>query len=785
MAKINFPSNPTLGQTHIENGLEWIWTSAGVWDFVCEVVVLPSSSYVGIDPIVVSIDVTGSVTNVTISHTESGVTPGTYNSVTVDEYGHVTTGSVIPTPIYGVGELLFGDENGIPTSSANIYYSTQSGVIQITGSVDISGGITTSLQEGYVWVGNNDGRNVEVSTASILEPYTLLSNFNTYTESTDNRLYSIESKTGSYATTGSNIFEGNQTINGNLNVTGSFTASLQEGYVWVGDENGVNTQISTSSLFNQNNYVRVLTIPPTYIDFAQPIKPQIVNYINNIGTYDTLTHGHLIIEETDSKWNIVIYYNPVNELSSTTEINIWFDNSGSMNGTLPSLVSMVVSCLKELLLPIYGDESTYNQRVKIRTFNGYGNIPLPYQPYIETGSIGTERTFNALSITGSSDTITQVINLVFQDEAQGVYYNSTFNPNTSATGTVYTTYTNDITKLRNTLNNINNTSYYKGVVYQINETQTASNYKGFLQAVSGSTYPSYSGNFGLEDKIESGSIVFQYDITAESTSNYYLSLIRNTLISFGYTNVGNLPSIPCEDLLYGVISEGCIDYSGANGSIDVVNVIGGSGTGYYFTVNGSGSYTTGNGNGVTGLSNGTYTVVLYDNGGNIANLGDITINCQPITGSIVVSCDGTDGFSGSIDVINPTGGDGGPYVFKLNGSGSYTTGNGNGPNNIVDGTYSITLYDVSNNSVVIGDAVVNCYVAPPNYIINVYECGSCTQIDTGIIAPFGNLGSLTGLYVTLTSGDVGLITGGTSTNSPDYFIVGETTSLDCASACIS
>lgn len=698
MAKINFPSNPTLGQTHIENGLEWIWTSTGVWDFVCEVVVLPTASYVGLDPISVtsSIDSNNNVL-VTISHTESGVTPGTYNSVTVDEYGHVTTGSNIPTPTYGVGELLFGDENGIPTSSANIYYNTQSGVLQITGSVDISGGVTASLQEGYIWVGNNDGRNIEISTASILEPYTLLSNFNTYTESTDNRLDSIESKTGSYATTGSNIFEGNQTINGNLNVTGSFTASLQEGYVWVGDENGVNVQVPTSSLFDQNNYVRVLTIPPTYINFSQPIKPQIVNYINNIGTYDTLTHGHLIIDETDSKWNIVIYYTPSNELSSTTEINIWFDNSGSMGNILPKLLAMVVSCLKEMLLPIYNnDETLYNQRVKVRTMNGYTNIPIPYQSYITPGNVGDEQTFGALNITGSSDEITQVINLVFQDESSNVYYTEPFNV-TSSRDSDYTT---DITNLRNTLSNITNESYYKGVVYQITGSV---DYYNFLQAVSSSTPPSYSANYGLSDYIDTGSIKFEYNITRTGTSNDYLSVVRDTLISFGYTNVGTIPTAPCSELLFGIISSSCDDTSGSSGSIDVINVTGGSGAGYYFTVNGSGSYSVGAGNGINDVNDGTYTIVLYDNGGNSAQLGTTTLSC---------------------------------------------------------------------------------YVAPPpNYIINVYECSGCTQIDTGVIAPFGDLGSLTGLYVQLTSGDVGLITGGTSTNSPDYFIVGETTALDCASAC--
>lgn len=44
-----------------------------------------------------------------------------------------------------------------------------------------------------------------------------------------------------FATTGSNTFVGNQIINGNL------TASLQQGYVWVGDAGGTTTTVATSS----------------------------------------------------------------------------------------------------------------------------------------------------------------------------------------------------------------------------------------------------------------------------------------------------------------------------------------------------------------------------------------------------------------------------------------------------------------------------------------------------------------------------------------------------------
>jgi len=50
-----------------------------------------------------------------------------------------------------------------------------------------------------------------------------------------------------FATTGSNNFIGNQTISGSLIVSGSLTASLQEGYAWVGNSSNVSTLVATSS----------------------------------------------------------------------------------------------------------------------------------------------------------------------------------------------------------------------------------------------------------------------------------------------------------------------------------------------------------------------------------------------------------------------------------------------------------------------------------------------------------------------------------------------------------
>lgn len=144
---------------------------------------------------------------------------------------------------------------------------TGSGIVQSLGIVTKEGaggqGIVLNpgpaslpnIQEGYVWVGNSNSYPVAVSTSSFIEDlslYTTTASFNSYTSSTDGRLNSLESftgsidtnfvsevefgaytssndgkvnslisATGSYATTGSNVFKGDQIITGSMTVTGS------------------------------------------------------------------------------------------------------------------------------------------------------------------------------------------------------------------------------------------------------------------------------------------------------------------------------------------------------------------------------------------------------------------------------------------------------------------------------------------------------------------------------------------------------------------------------------
>jgi len=102
--------------------------------------------------------------------------------------------------------------------------------VNTSGSLSISGSFTSSLQQGYVLVGDVNNKTTLVATSSFAGGVPV-----------------------GTATTGSNAFFGNQSISGSLVVsgseiiTGTLTASLQQGYAWVGNSSNISTLVPTSS----------------------------------------------------------------------------------------------------------------------------------------------------------------------------------------------------------------------------------------------------------------------------------------------------------------------------------------------------------------------------------------------------------------------------------------------------------------------------------------------------------------------------------------------------------
>jgi hypothetical protein len=590
MAKIDFPSNPIIGQQHTEGTVTWEWTGS-VWDLVCEPVPFPETNYIGVSPIDVAV-VNGpnGDKEVTVSHDDSGVTPGTYNKVTIDQKGHIT-----------------------------------------------------------------DAENVA----------------------------------------------------------------------------------------EQDNFVRVLKIPSSEINFNNDIKDEIAAYINQM-------NPPLVIDETDSKWNVVIEGSIPAILDPNTEINVWLDNTGSMTDVLTPLVNMVTSCLKDLLLPVYGDETTYDARVKVRTFTNF-NTSVNGQSVSFIGKpdrnneAATERTLYMLDTLGSTEEISRVINFVFQDEANPIYHTVQFG------GLRTPTYDSDVLALRSSINSISDPNYYYGVIYQLSAGTSFDNaFKAFLQAITTGT-GNFSGTNGISDLVEDGKISVQYDLQKSSSPGFYLNLIRDTMISLGFSNVGSIESISCFQAISGQIITSC---TGSLGNVDVINVSGGSGSGYYFTLNGAATQYV-PGTGASALANGTYSVRIYDAAGNNYLLGNAVVNCAtPLTGTVTQSCLSPTGTNGNIDVIDVSGGSGSGYYFTLNGAGSHTPEVG--ISGLADGSYSVVLYDGAGTSVSLGTVTISCL---QTYNINRYLCGTCTMIGTGAVAYNPSLPLVIGGFYILTNGEIAEVTG--------------------------
>lgn len=196
-------------------------------------------------------------------------------------------------------------------------------------------------------------------------------------------------------------------------------------------------------------------------------------------------------------------------ITQTTEINIWFDSSGSMNSTLAPLQSMVANNLKSCLVQFYNDD------------------PLEYDKYVQVRSFSNERTFEVGRTEPSVLGATNCINIVFQDEAQNIYFPDTnsFNPSTSTQALI-----SDLTDIRNILTN-NASDYVTPIVFDVVGFPA---FKQMLEAIENGTGV-YSGY--LDDL--TGQYKFYYDIRAgvsyASEPNYYRDLIIQAINDLGFS----------------------------------------------------------------------------------------------------------------------------------------------------------------------------------------------------------------------------------------------------------
>ena len=236
-------------------------------------------------------------------------------------------------------------------------------------------------------------------------------------------------------------------------------------------------------------------------------------------TYRVLDPSNCIISYFDgTHWCPIICSDTI---TSATEINIWFDNSGSMESTYDPLNIMRNTLLQTCLLPVYNNDiALYNQRVKVLNM---GNVdPINFnERFIRC--LAQERNFGRPVDT----TVNKVINLTYQDESTPYGYGSN---NAFDNSQRELQYDDDITYLRNVLSTVPYT--IKGTAFRVNTGPNT--YPGFRDLTEATFVDTgvYSPPYNVSDYYLTN---FNYylDIVAGSTPTYYRDQIVIALNALG------------------------------------------------------------------------------------------------------------------------------------------------------------------------------------------------------------------------------------------------------------
>jgi len=254
-------------------------------------------------------------------------------------------------------------------------------------------------------------------------------------------------------------------------------------------------------------------VPQSEIATGDPSTKNTTLTINKTAVNPTLVKVNALAPLINDSYTLTVNCPapPPVVIVQTTQINIWFDSSGSMNTTLPPLQSMVANNLKSCLVQFYNNDGA------------------EYDKYVQVRSWGDERTFQKAASLPTVLGATNVINLIFQDEAYPIYtpHPGTFNPNLTPTAF----YEADITNLRNQLTT-NPTGYITPIIFQVDGAPV---FKSMLETVENSL-GAYSGNLGLVDFPD---VKFYYNLedgrSYSSDPNYYRDFIIQAFNDLGFS----------------------------------------------------------------------------------------------------------------------------------------------------------------------------------------------------------------------------------------------------------
>jgi hypothetical protein len=121
---------------------------------------------------------------------------------------------------------------GLGVTGSVVISKQQVGMSFTGGDLNVEGTFTSSLQEGYVWVGNSSGRTTTVATSSFIDTFVsgnlvTTASFNAYTQSNNQRVSSLEVNSASVNVSITNVNNATASLFTSVNNINAFTSSTQ------------------------------------------------------------------------------------------------------------------------------------------------------------------------------------------------------------------------------------------------------------------------------------------------------------------------------------------------------------------------------------------------------------------------------------------------------------------------------------------------------------------------------------------------------------------------------
>ena len=221
---------------------------------------------------------------------------------------------------------------------------------------------------------------------------------------------------------------------------------------------------------------------------------------------------------------------PEQDFDENVEINIIFDDSGSMTETLKPLLDMADGILKNKLLSYYNNDTVkYNERVKVLKASDFNNT---YTNLTGSGSNTPERFLGFASYGKTNASSTKNIYLFFTDETFGVYQSFSIGQRQ--------TYFDDLALYRSYLNSTQYGEHFMRTFIIDFDSYTTD----FLQKIfDGGTlspatgvFDDFSGHNGLSDRSEASrsNSLLQNGVEYNTNPNYYYDFIIQALQDYGF-----------------------------------------------------------------------------------------------------------------------------------------------------------------------------------------------------------------------------------------------------------